>query len=449
MVPFPNYIRKEEKMKAFKWVAILFLVLSVVLSACAGTPTTVAPTTAPTQAPPAAAPTQAPTQVPPTVAPTEVPTQPPPTEPPLSAAEEWAKANGLGPYQPAEEDWAAVEAAAKLEGKVVVYANSSKFEKLLDAWNALYPDIALEGGDTDDIAVKMAAEQEAGNVVGDVWFNSDGHLLYGEFWPNQWIWPYLPRGVVELEVTPERPFALSRRSVDVIGYNNEIHPEGCPLTNWWQLTEPELKGKFYMEDPIADTSTTAKIALIVEHADEMAVAYQDYFGRDWTTDEAYGEDVPNAGYLFLKKLAQNQPGIQPGGDEVDAAFATLGMDPTVEPGYGWTGYSSYENTLDGELAMAPCLSLEPVVGVLKANYLAIANNAPHPNAAKLFIKFALSQDGFDPWNKIGTYPASEGLTTAEGMPPRDELKLWPSDDLFAYQNNSQIRDFWAVSLLAP
>jgi len=367
----------------------------------------------------------------------------------LTAAEAWAQANGLGPYQPAEEDWAAVEAAAKQEGKVVVYANSSKFEKLLDVWSELYPDIALEGGDTDDIAIKMGAEQQAGNVVGDVWFNSDGHVLYGEFMPNQWIWWYLPPGVVQPEVTPERPYALSRRSVDVIGYNNEIHPEGCPLTNWWQLTEPALKGKFFMEDPLADMSTTAKIALIVQHADEMAAAYQKLYGKDWTSDEAYGSDIPNAGYLFLRKLAQNEPGIQPGGDEVDAAFATLGMDPTVEPGYGWTGYSSYEDTLDGELAMAPCMGLEPVLGILKANYLAIANNASHPNAAKLFIRFALSQDGFDPWNKIGTYPATEGLEAAEGMPPREELSLWPSDDLFSYENSSQVRDFWAVSLLAP
>lgn len=413
--------------------------LASFIAGCGGTPTATEP---PAIEPPATEPPA-----------TELPaTEPPATEPPvteLTAAEQWAQASGLGPYQPAEEDWAAVEAAAKLEGKVVVYANSSKFEKLLDPWNELYPDIALEGGDTDDIAIKMGAEQEAGNVVGDVWFNSDGHILYGEFVPNQWIWSYLPPGVVQPEVTPERPFALSRRSVDVVGYNNEIHPEGCPLTNWWQLTEPALQGKFFMEDPIADVSTTAKIALIVEHADQMAAAYQELYDQDWTTDEAYGPDIPNAGYLFLKKLAQNQPGIQPGGDEVDAAFATLGMDPTVEPGYGWTGYSSYENTLDGELAMAPCLGLEPVVGVLKANYLAIANNTPHPNAAKLFIKFALSQEGFNPWNKMGTYPATEGLSAAEGMPPRDELKLWPSDDLFAYENNSQVRDFWAVSLLAP
>jgi iron(III) transport system substrate-binding protein len=414
-------------MKGLMKLLILCLLVSLI-AGCGGTPEATQP---PATQPPAA----------------EIPATEPPSD--LTAAEEWAKANGLGPYSPAEEDWAAVEAAAKQEGEVVVYANSSKFEKLFDAWNALYPDIDLGGGDTDDIAVKMGAEQEAGNVVGDVWFNSDGHLLYGEFMPNQWVWWYLPPGVEEPEVTPERPYALSRRSVDVIGYNNEINPEGCPLTNWWQLTEPELKGKFYMEDPIADPSTTAKISLIVQHADQMAAAYQELYGRDWTTDEAYGDDIPNAGYLFLRKLAQNEPGIQPGGDEVDAAFATLGMDPTVEPGYGWTGWSSYEDTLDGELAMAPCEGLKPVMGILKANYLAIANNAPHPNAAKLFIKFALSQDGFEPWNQMGTYPAVEGLTASEGMPPRDAVLLWPSDDLFGYENASQIRDFWAVSLLAP
>lgn len=369
--------------------------------------------------------------------------------PQLTAAEEWAKANGLGPYQPAEEDWAAVEAAAKKEGKVVVYCNSSKFEKLLDAWNALYPDIALEGGDTDDIAVKMSAEQEAGNIVGDVWYNSDGHLLYGEFVPNQWIWSYVPPGVKVEDVTADRPFAVVRHGVDVIGYNQEVRKDGCPLTNWWQLTEPALEGKFFMEDPAADASTTAKIALIVQHADEMAAAYQELYGKDWTTDAAYSPDVLNAGYLFLKKLAQNKPGLQPGGDEVDAAFATLGMDPSMESGYGWTGLSSLETTLDGELAMAPCYGLKPVVGILKSTYLGVANKSQHPNAAKLFIKFALSPDGIDPWNRIGNYPTVEGIELPEGMPARGELKLWPSDDLFAYQNNSQIRDWWSVNLLAP
>lgn len=367
----------------------------------------------------------------------------------LTAAEQWAKANAVGPYTPATEDWAAIEAAAIKEGKVVVYANSSKFSKMLDAWNALYPEIALEGGDTDDVATKMSAEQESGNVVGDVWFNSNGHLLYGEFMPNQWLWWYTPPGVEVADVSPERPYALARRSVDVMGYNSEVNPDGCPVSNWWQFTEPELKGKFYMEDPISDSSTTAKITLIEQHADDMATAYKELYGKEWTEDEAYGDDTPNAGYLYLKKLARNQPGIQPGGDEVDAAYATVGMDAASKPGFGWTGLDSYQGTQDGELAMAPCYELKPVAGILKATYLGIANNAPHPNAAKLFIKFALSEEGFEPWNEFGAYPSVVGMPIAEGMPPRDEINLWPSDDLYAYHNLSKIRDFWAINLLAP
>ena len=335
----------------------------------------------------------------------------------------------------------------------MVYSNSSKFEKLIDKWNELYPDIKLDGGDTDGISTKMQAEQEADNVVGDVWFNSDGHLLYGQFAPNQWLWSYLPPGVVQPEVTADRPFAISRHSVDVWGYNQEIHPEGCPITNWWQLTEPELSGKVFMEDPLADPSTTAKLTLIVEHADEMAAAYKDLYGKEWTEDEAaapddFGVAPENAGYLFLRKLARNNPILEPGGDEVDEAYASLGMDPAEEPGYGFTGWNSYETTLDGELAMAPCMGTNPSMGILKSGYLAIANNAPHPNAAKLFIKFALSQDGYEPWNTIGGYPATEGITIAEGMPPLSEVVLWPSDDLFAWENNSKVRDFFAVELLA-
>jgi iron(III) transport system substrate-binding protein len=409
-----------------KLATLLTLCLLFSLIAACGTATT-APEVQPSTAPVAEA-TKAPT---------------------LTAAEEWAKANGFGPYQPAEEDWAAIEEAAKKEGKVVVYANSSKFEKLLEKWAELYPDIALEGGDTDDIAVKMQAEQQAGNIVGDVWYNSDGHLLYGEFVPNQWLWSYVPPGVKVEDVTADRPFAVARHGVDVIGYNSEIRGDTCPVSNWWQFTEPALKGKFFMEDPAADASTTAKITLIVQHADEMAAAYKELYGKEWTTDEMYGPDTPDAGYLFLKKLAKNQPGLQPGGDEVDAAFASLGMDPNVEPGYGWTGLSSLENTMDGELAMSPCYGLKPVQGILKSTYLAVANKSQHPNAAKLFIKFALSEDGLKPWNIIGNYPTVEGVEPAEGMPPRDSMQLWPSDDLYGYQNASKVRDFWVTNLLAP
>jgi iron(III) transport system substrate-binding protein len=139
--------------------------------------------------------------------------------------------------------------------------------------------------------------------------------------------------------------------------------------------------------------------------------------------------------------------LEPGGDEVDEAYASLGMDPAIEPGYGLTGWDSYETTLDGELAMAPCMTLEPVIGIKKNSYIAIANGAPHPNAAKLFIKFLLTEEGMDPWMKIGIYPGIAEIPLSEGMPAMEEVKLWLSDDGYAWANNSKVRDFFAAELL--
>jgi len=380
-------------------------------------------------------------------------TQPLATEVPLTPNEQWAKDNGLGPYQPATDDWAAIEAAAKLEGKVTVYSNSGGVEDLPDAWYALYPDIVFDAADTDGIDTKMSAEQESGNVIGDVWFNSDGHILYGQFLPNQWMWWFVPRDVVIPELTPDYPFAIARHSTDVIGYNNQFHPDGCPLANIWQITEPAYYGKFFMEDPATDVSTMAKMATFVQNADEMAAAYQALYGRDWTTDElnvadSAGKALENAGYLWLKKVTYNGVVVLDDGDMVDAAFAGLEQPAGVEPGFGWTGYSSVEATQDGELNMAPCFGMEPVMGIFKTSFLGIANNAPHPNAAKLFIRFILSETGFEPWNEIGSYPAAEGLPVFEDNLPLAELKpqVWEMDPLFDWNNVSKVRDFWLINM---
>jgi iron(III) transport system substrate-binding protein len=419
-------------MKNFLRLLAIVLVCSFIVS-CASTPTTAPETQAPANL------TEA-----------EV------AEPLLTANEQWAKDNGVGPYQPETEDWAAVEAAAIKEGSVCVYSNSSKIAKVVDAWNEMYPDIKLDCGDTDDIAVKMQAEQEAGNIVGDVWYQSDGHILYGQFVPNQWIWSYMPPGVVEPEVTADQPFAIARHSIDVWGYNNEVDA-ACPFTNWWELTESKFTGKIFIEDPMTDVSTMAKWATIAEHGDEMAAAYQDLYSKDWTTDsaaapDAFGTTPLNAGWLFIKKLAMNHPIAEPGGDEVDAAYASLGMDASVEPGVGWTGWDSVETTADGEIAMAPCLDAKPVFGIMKTTYLGIANMAPHPNAAKLFINFSLTtKEGQKPWIKVGVYSAQPSMAVPEGALPFDEMLAgsWEMNPVYDWEWAAKVRDFWAISLLTP
>jgi len=374
---------------------------------------------------------------------TQPPAEVPTAAPSLSPAEEWAKANEVGQYQPATLDWAAIEAAAKAEGTVVVYANSSRIEDEIELFQAKYPDITLEGYDVDDIATKMAEEQKAGNVVGDVWFNSDGNILFGEFVPNQWLWPFVPDPSL-MPITADQPFAVARYGVRALGYNFELYPDGCPINTWWQLTEAAYKGKVFIEDPLSDVSTMAILTEISQHGDELAAAYQEQYGKEWTTDSAYGDDTPNAAWLWIKKYAQNSPGLQPGGDEVVQAFATPGM---TEAGVGFTSYSKYRDTLKGELVFDVCKGVKPVMGVKTSSYLAIATNAPHPNAAKLFINFVLSDEGRAPWNVIGDYPARTDQSAPEGAIPVAELNVWTMDDAFIYVNISAMRDFWTLNLL--
>ncbi len=259
-------------------------------------------------------------------------TQPPaalPTEVPLSADEQWLKDNQLGKYFTLDQDWAAIEAAAKKEGTVVVYAGSSRIEDQIAIWKTVYPDIELQGFDTEDIPTKMAEEHNAGNVVGDVWFAGDSMSLMGELYPKGVILPFIPSEFASvLPTSAEQPFAIQRYGGDVWMYNNQQN-KSCPITNWWQIVDGSYKNSVYYEDPLAEADKISLFVTTIKHGDEMAAAYKDYTGKDWTTDPLYGSDTENAGWLWVKKFAKS-PNlvVMPGGDEILEAMGTLDMkDP--------------------------------------------------------------------------------------------------------------------------
>jgi iron(III) transport system substrate-binding protein len=414
-------------MKTFVRLMALIVLLSFIVS-CA----------------PAAAPTEAPV-APVAPAATDVPaTEVPPTDVPLTAKEQWLKDNQLGPYYSDTQDWAAIEAAAKEEGSVIVYANSSKIAKAVEKWQEKYPDIAIEGYDLggDDVLTKTIGEQQSGTIVGDVWFSSGGAEVVGNVLPNEYVWRFIPDTT---SVSPEytEPLLFSRFGTTMLAYNKELNAE-CPVKNLWELTQPEWKGKVVIEDPLADASTLSKLLTYVSHADEMKQAYIDLYGSEPVLDA----DTPDAGWLWLKKFAQNAPIPQPGGDEVDSAFATPGMKDNL---LAFTSYSNYPDVQDGNLAFEPCWGVNPISGAQAQSYLAVMNQAPHPNAAKLFIKFITSEEGRDPWAKFGTYFPDPTYEVPEGQKTLEEVQdlTWFIPEQFAYDNLVQARDFYLLNLGNP
>lgn len=361
----------------------------------------------------------------------------------LSVAEQWAKDNEVGPYQTDTQDWAAIEAAAKAEGSVLVYANTSKVEKAAEGFMEAYPGITVQAFDLggDDVLQKTIEEQKAGAFTGDVWFSSGGADLIGNVLPHQYVWRFVPDSTAA--VTPEQytqPLLMTRFGTSVFAYNSELNDK-CPITNLWELTNPEWKGKFFIEDPLNDASTLSKLITIANHPDEMKAAYVALYGSEPVLDA----DTADAGWLWLKRFAQNGPIPQPGGDEVDSAFATPGMKDSY---MALTSYSNMPDVIDGNLAFEPCWGLTPTMGIQSQSYAGVINQAPHPNAAKLWIKYITSEDGRKPWAKFGTYFPDSTYVVPEGQKTLDEIfsMTWFISEQYAYDNMIIARDFYLTNL---
>lgn len=403
----------------FRFVTLVLLISF--LAACA-TPTAAPP--AETAAPPAA-------------------TEAPATEAPLTPQEEWLKANQLGPYDTGAQDWAAIEAAAIAEGEVLVYANTSKIEKAAEGFMEKYPGIKVQAFDLggDDVLLKTVEEQKAGAFTGDVWASSGGAELVGNVLPKKYVWRFVPDNL--LAVTPEQytqPLLMSRLGTSVFAYNSELN-ETCPVKNIWEFTNPEWKGKFFIEDPLNDASTLSKLITIAYHADELKAAYVELYGSEPVLDA----DTPDAGWLWLKRFAQNGPIPEPGGDEVDTAFATPGMKDSY---MALGSYSNYPDVLDGNLAFEPCWGITPVLGIQSQSYLGIINQAPHPNAAKLWIKWQTSEEGRKPWAKFGTFFPDTSYVVPEGQKTLEEMQsmTWLIAEQYAYDHMVEARDFYLLNL---
>jgi len=361
----------------------------------------------------------------------------------LSAKEQWLKDNELGPYDTGVQDWAAIEAAANAEGTLLVYANSSKVEKAAAGFMEVYPEIKVEAYDLggDDVLLKTVEEQKAEAFVGDVWFSSGGAELKGSVLPKEYVWRFVPDNIVGLiDEQYTDPLVMSRLGTTVFAYNSELE-ETCPVSNIWALTEPEWEGRFFIEDPLNDASTLSKLLTIVSKTDAVHDAYVSFYG----TEPVLDDDTPDVGWLWLKRFAQNGPTPEPGGDEVDEAFATPGMTNSY---MAITSYSNMPDVLEGNLAFEPCWGIEPILGVQSQSYLGILNQAPHPNAAKLWIKYIVSAEGRDPWAKFGTYFTDPTYEVPEGMKTLAEMQsmTWLIDEQYAYDHMLEGRDFYLVNL---
>jgi len=292
------------------------------------------------------------------------------------------------------QDAALIEAAKK-EGKVAWYTSLAlpSSTALADLFMKKYKGIEVEVHRSGSQRVLQRAMQEvaAGIKNFDVIHTSDGghFVLLKE---KGLVMKYVPKGV---ESFPEGfkdkdGFHYGMRAgVSAILYNPNIVSEKEAPKTWRDLLHPKWKGK-------------------------MVTAHPGYSGFIMTHVLAF---VNLYGWEYFKELAKNRLHIVQSGNDPVGVVAS-GERPVAA---NCTEYFAYKNMKKGN----PIKIVYPKEGVpLVISPTAIAKDAPHPNAAKLFTDFIFSKEAQQMLaEKEGLYTGHPEVTYPKDKPKLSELKL--------------------------
>ncbi len=294
------------------------------------------------------------------------------------AAPSLALAQAGGGYR--ADEWAKVLAAAKAEGKVLVYANSppALLDRLRADFNAANPGIALEFGryPGNGVIVRIDQEREAKAADGaDAGITSEipwaeerakAGLLKGPSGPSTVAWPakYLLGGVVP--VLAIEPFLLA--------YNTKLVT--TPITGYQDLLRPELKGKVNTTEPVS----------------AVVVSWYDWLGKTQGGD-------------FMAKFAANNPLILGGGTVQNMQSVAAGETSA-------TAFTimTVITPLIAQGAPVKAVMPSPALGTRALGVIPVG--ARRPNAALVFMDYMTSARGQTVW--AGKGEAASALPNIPG-----------------------------------
>jgi len=287
---------------------------------------------------------------------------------------------GLVHAQSADE-WNKVVAAAKAEGKVTFYSGlvgSPSTRAIAAAFEKEYgiPADALDLR-ISEIRERMRAEQVAGRVIGDVLttsYNVTTSIEMNEGY-LQPLKPFPNKARIRAGSRVDNPSGTQAPAYmlkyGILTNTRLVAPADEPKS-WADLSDPKWTGKILADDPRA-----------LGGGFNAFVAQHDRLGVE-----------------FLKKLADQKLVFSRDLRESERRVAR-GEYPVYAP-FLFNDFSS--------LRGLPIKAIVPTEGVAYVQFVAsMIKNAPHPNAALLFINFLLSDEAQVILANEGLGPAIDGL----------------------------------------
>lgn len=341
-----------------------------------------------------------------------------------------------------EFDLDALIAAAKSEPPLSVYDSTGKIKKQAKAFAKKY------GIETTGTKIKAGAnikmvisESKANNVKSDVVIISDVPAASVQLLQTGYTYSYLPADMQDkIPAQFSNPLVVSNSPV-VWSYNTALN-DSCPVDNIWALTDPEWKGHIAMPDPLNKSVYTDFFNQIAMHHDqEIADAYKAHYGKPLKTS------LNNATEAFVAALAANQPLLTNSDSDVASA---VGAPDTKENFIGIMSSAKYRENKNG-MKLGICDTMQPMTGLLYPKFMMITTGTDSPNAAKLFVHYMLTAEGFSPQaidGKISTnidneIPAAEPSGVAAHL--NELLKYDPSTAKDDWASRQDWQDLWSLA----
>ncbi|KQY14003.1 ABC transporter substrate-binding protein [Rhizobium sp. Root482] len=332
--------------------------------------------------------------------------------------------------------------AAKKEPPITVYAVTGKIVDTAEAFTAKYGVQASGKKVNEATQVElMIREHQAGNIVGDVSLATDVASAMGQLLPESIVTSWTPPDIEnDISEKLRNPLVVVS-DPHVWTYNTEKYDK-CPVTNIWQLTEPQWKGKLAMLDLFDKPLYADWFNQIETHHDaDVAKAYEDLYGKTLETGEQ------SATAAWVKAFAENDPLLSDSSTVAEAA----GAPGQAEPFFVITSTAKYRDNEAKGLKLGLCSGVQPFSGFLYPGFGLIAAQTKSPNAAKLFVRYLMTEEGIAPQTidgkisgnaKIGL-PADEASGIAKHL---DELMAFDAataaDD---FDKRESWQDFWRVN----
>jgi iron(III) transport system substrate-binding protein len=294
---------------------------------------------------------------------------------------------------------------AQAEGKVIFYANMTAIQPIVDVFNTTQ---GIEGIytriSTSKYLATVLTEYSAGKLQADV---LQSPLPIMQILKEKGVLaPYKSPVAKGYPAWAQQDDTIIQFGIEYVApiYNTElVKPEDVP-TRYEDLTDPKWYNKMVMPDPSSHATTISWLVGLKE-------------AKIFGTDDAWMK--------FVKGLAANKPMF----------VKSFGPTPApIESGEKLLGISMPKYIISKAPAPLGWAKVDTLLGTPRG--IAVAANAPHPEAAKLFVDYWLSQNAMQLLaDKVGEYvlapgvfPPIDGISKVKVLPIRslsnEEISNW-------------------------